>query len=509
MNSINQKDCLVEIEFSIGSTEFLVRRGIAPAVFEIERNGKPLDQESKAKDFQKYLEKNILQLNYKSFTQIVILGSSSFVPFMKLTAADRRVIIEDLLDITIFSSMNTVLKEKSSALKNRLYENEVEGKQLAKTIKMQQEYIGKLKGKVGDIVKTKEGLIEAAEEEIKESHEKIEKLQGRINGLLQGEIAAYEKHYKKSEQLKEYNYKLSQRLKNVEKELKFFNSNDSCPTCKQDIEEGYKSEMVSDREEKKVKLDEGLEKLKKEIEEIDHVLHHIHLQKGMVNTLENEINTVKTNIKSQEDYIKRLQAEIQSLNDDQSGEIEEEEAKVKAKRQELQALAQERKALLDDAKVYEIATEMLKDSGIKTKIVRQYLPVINKLINKYLAEMNFYVNFTLDESFKESIESRFRDNFSYASFSEGQRMRIDLALLFTWVEIARMKNSANTNLLFLDEVFDSSLDEDGTEDFMKVLKNSISGKNVYVISHKSDQLIDKFHDTIEFELHNNFSKRVS
>lgn len=499
----------MEIEFSIGQTEYLVRRGINPNVFDIERNGKPLDQESKSKDFQKYLEKNILQLNYKSFTQIVILGSSSYVPFMKLTAADRRVIIEDLLDITIFSSMNTVLKERVSSLKNKLTDNEFEGKQLAKSIKMQQEYIQKLQGKVGDIVKTKEGLIASAEEEIKECREKLEAKQEEVTNLLKGEVASLEKHRKKMEQLKEYNFKLSQRLKTVKKELKFFLDNDSCLMCKQDIPDEHKSSMVSEREDKQNQLNDGLDKIKVEMDSVNEILERISEMNKKVSALEDDIYGLKATISSREDYIGKIRAEIESLNKDQTTELDSEKEKVVALKDELSKLVSERKELLEDAKVYEIAAEMLKDSGIKTKIVRQYLPIINKLINKYLAEMNFYVNFTLDENFKESIESRFRDNFSYASFSEGQRMRIDLALLFTWVEIARMKNSANTNLLFLDEVFDSSLDEDGTEDFMKVLKNSISGKNVYVISHKSDQLIDKFHDVIEFELQNNFSKRVS
>lgn len=509
INSINEKDCLVEVEFTVNDIQYLVRRGISPSILEIEREGKSLDQESKSTDIQRYLERYILNLNYKSFTQIVILGSNSYIPFMKLKAAERREVIEDLLDITIFSSMNKALKERVSLTKERLIQNESEGKTKSKELKLQKEYSKKMQVKVSDLIQKKMEMVGETNETIEELQVKRAKEVESRDALIESNDLDIESY--KSQQMTITNTAagLTQRLSALNEKIEFFNSNDTCPTCKQDIDDEYKSGEIEISENYKQEIKSDMEKLKEEDKDIRGKISAIQEVNAQIADIDAAIQKIDYEVSANQKYIQRLQEEVDSLNSGHSAEIEEETKKMDETLTKLQELIAEREQLLDSKNIQDIALEILKDSGIKTKIVKQYLPVINKLINHYLAEMDFFINFTLDEEFNESVQSRFKDNFTYSSFSEGQKMRIDLALLFTWIEIARMKNSANTNLLFLDEVFDGTLDGNGTDDLMKILKNHIEGKNVFVISHKKDELIDKFNDSIRFELHNNYSRRIS
>ena len=502
VNSVNSKDCVIEIDFKIGKTKYLVRRGIKPNIFEIYINGKMLDQDSKIRDSQIYLEENILKLNYKSFTQTVILGSATFVPFMQLSANDRRDIIEDILDIKIFSSMNDILKGKASILKENLFTNEKNRELQDYKIELQDRTIEEAKN-------TKKNSIKLLKEKIKEKKaeqstfkETNKKLSIERDQLIE-EIVDETTVAKSRKKFEKLETQLSNNISKIDTEVDWFQSNDVCPTCKQTIDEEHKNCITKEKHDKKTEITTALVSIAKKMSEVGSRIDEIEVKKSHILSLRNVIESNK----NKEEFIQRnideLEGEIEVAEGDQ-GNVKTLEKELKALRKTLKELDNERSDLTDTKNYYVVASQFLKDSGVKTSIVKYYLPIMNKLINKYLQEMDFYVNFTMDEKFSENIKSRGREGFTYASFSEGEKMRVDLALLFTWREIAKMKNSVNTNLLILDEVFDSSLDASGTDEFLKLL-NTLGGNNVFVISHKGDILFDKFKEIVKFEKIKNFS----
>ena len=489
INSINNKHCLVEINFRIGSKNYLIRRGLQPRVFDIEINGELLDKNANIRDFQKYLEENILKLNYKSFTQIVMLGSASFTPFMQLHLGARREIIEDILDITIFTAMNGVLKTKVNDLENkvRLITGEVDVAKQKATL--QEQYIKTLEDdKESKVISLQESINEA-EHAIKVYEESTHAATEKKSNL--GDVD------KKKRELERYRDKFTGQINDHRKQIEFFHNNEECPVCQQGIEHDHKEIMTQRDEEKVSELEGALEELNTKYEEVEKLVEQ-------VNELDKQIMDSNNEVIAQQRIIQRLTLEM-SETQNKVGDITAEKDKLKKLAKDVIKKSTEKTDLNETNHYYSLCTSLLKDSGIKTKIIRQYVPIINKLVNKYLAAMDFFVQFEMDETFKETIKSRFRDKFSYASFSEGEKQRIDLALVFTWRTIAKMKNSASTNILLLDEVFDSSLDNDGTQYVMQLLDTIGEDTNVFVISHKGDQLFDKFRSVIKFEKRQNYS----
>jgi len=505
LNSINSRDAIVEVEFTIGKKSYKVIRGIKPSVFEIYVNDVLLNQDAAAKDYQEILEKNILKLNYKSFTQVVILGSASFVPFMQLSAADRRTIIEDLLDIQIFSSMNTVVKDKLSGIKDEITKVKFDINLVEEKIKFQKQNIED--NKIRNDVE-----IENKRKEIETSQNQITKITKDI-GLIQKHVAVLTSKVgdgkeileKKSKKLIQIEAKIENNITKNEKDIEFYEKNDNCPTCKQSIETHFKEQQIEERKSKVDVQQKGLKEVKTEIDKISSRLKDIAGVLNHINAHNGEIIKHNSTISAIQQYITKLNGEINNLSTTKDN-LEEENEKLKSLKTELTTYTQTYESLISAKHYHEFASGLLKDTGIKTKIIKQYLPIMNKLINKYLTAMDFFVNFNINENFEETIKSRHRDEFSYANFSEGEKMRIDLGLLFTWRQIAKLKNSTNTNLLILDEVFDSSLDTVGTEEFLKLIHEMGTDTNVFVISHKGDQLFDKFRNVIRFEKKNNFSR---
>jgi DNA repair exonuclease SbcCD ATPase subunit len=504
LNSINQQACVVEIEFAIGKKEYKVIRGIKPNVFEVYLGDKLLDQDAKAKDYQEFLEKFILKINFKSFTQVVILGSASFVPFMQLTPADRRAIIEDLLDINIFSSMNGVVKEKMAEIKDLSVKSKHEMDLTSERINFQKQSIEDHKNRSDEEIGKKRKEIADSIDQIFTLKRDVELIQKHID-VLQRKIEDKLSVEKKSKKLLQLESKIETNIKKNEKDIAFYEEHDNCPTCKQTIAGEFKSEQVSERKSKVVTQREGLTEISAEIAKANQRIEEINNINKHISGHNNEIVKHNSTISAINAFVTKLQKEIDELSIGKDT-VEEENEKLKELKQQLSVLLTKMEELSVEKQYYEFAGNLLKDTGIKTKIIRQYLPIMNKLINKYLTSMDFFVNFNINESFEETIKSRHRDEFSYANFSEGEKMRIDLALLFTWRQIAKLKNSTNTNLLILDEVFDSSLDGVGTEEFLKLLHEMGTDTNVFVISHKGDQLFDKFRSIIKFEKHNNFSR---
>ncbi len=504
VNSINEQDMVVEIEFTIGRKEFLIRRGLLPRLFEIHIDGQLLNQDSKSRDYQKYLEGSILKLNYKSFTQVVILGSSTFVPFMQLTAADRRAIIEDLLDIQIFSTMNVILKQRIFELKDDMQSVEYKIELAKEKIGMHRTYIKKIKEKSKENIDKKKAEVIEASDQVKAIQVDIDELQEQIGSLL-SEIKDKETVEDKLEYWEDLEKKINRNSHRTKEEIKFFEETDNCPTCKQPIDEAFKSNTLDTKAEKVAEFEKALSAIAAEVQMTEERLSDITAVLHDIRSQETDVSEKNTSISAITQYVSKVQDEITELLGEESI-TEAEKLKLQTLREDLTTLKKRRHDLIDDRHYYEVAYNLLRDSGIKAKIVKHYLPVMNKLINKHLAAMDFFVQFALDENFKEQIKSRHRDDFSYGSFSEGEKLRIDLALLFTWREIARMKNSANTNLLILDEVFDSSLDSAGTEEFLKLLHSLVGKTNVFVITHKADILTDKFDAQIRFEKNKNFSR---
>ena len=506
VNSITQKNCLVECEFSIGSKEYKIRRGQRPEVFEIYCNNGLINQSPNIKEYQELLETTILKMNHKSFGQIVVLGSANFIPFMQLPAHTRREVIEDLLDIQIFSVMNSLLKEKVVANKNEILNSEHEIDLIENKIEMQEKNIKSLKLNNEELIGQKQELIDVTKVKISEANVVVANISAQINTLKQT-IADKTKVETKKQKVLELEKKLEDRIRAIRKEVKFFEENDNCPTCKQGIHEEFKCEKLNSRNEQLTQVNGGLTELSKEFTILESRLAEISSVNSEIEKLNREITENNNKISSWNESISTLNDEIEKIRnntkviDANNVEIEKLQTELKSKVSSLEGLHQEKK-------IQDVASVLLKDSGIKTKIIRQYVPIMNKLINKYLASMDFFVQFELNENFKETIKSRFRDEFSYDSFSEGEKMRIDLSLLFTWRSIAKMRNSASTNLLIMDEVFDSSLDATGTDEFLKILESLTADTNVFIISHKGDQLYDKFHSVIKFVKHQNFSRMV-
>ena len=506
VNTINESGLLVEVEFFIGRKKYLIRRGIRPGIFEIYVDGILLTQDAKSKDYQEKLEKQILKLNYKSFTQIIILGSSSFQPFMQLPTSARRDVIEDLLDIQIFSIMNQILKDKivlnSNFQREVLYKMELaeEKKKLIEGYKLEAEEINRDK-----ISKTK--VLMTENNETVAGHQKaINHFQLKNKNHNQS-LVTYDEKGEYQTQLLDLKKKIDNNIKITKKEVTTFVDMKECPTCEQVLDDEYRDVLVEERSEKIGSYEDGLVDLQKELDLTISNIKEMDCVRQQIDENNNEVQSLNYKIQGINEYIIKLQDEIEHLLKVKEKSSGDDERLIKLKR-ELTGLETEKKDFSDDLKYLKIAGKLLKDSGIKTKIIRQYLPIMNKLINNHLSAMDSYFNFELDENFNEIIKSRYRDVFSYSSFSEGEKMRIDLALLFTWRAIAKMKNSANTNLLILDEVFDSSLDSTGTEEFLKLLHTLGSNTNVYIISHKGDALYEKFEHVIKFEKIKNFSKVV-
>ena len=503
INSINERGAVVECEFDIGQKHFLVRRGIKPNLFEIEVDGKQLEQNANVRDFQEFLEKQILKLNYKSFTQIVVLGNSSFVPFMQLKTNDRRAIIEDLLDIQIFSTMNGLLKNYISDNKSNLDKNSNSKSLVEQKIELKKEYVDQLKAKTKTLIdKNRQEVLDNETEKTK-IRTQVEEINKSIQIFLK-EIEDLPIVETDRAKLDKYSTTIEHKCSQEQKHISFYASNDDCPTCKQHIEADFKQQAISEANKKWTEYKQALE----EIEEKDTLLKRryetIQQTQQQIQSLQTEVQKKYSSLDAIEQYIKKIEISIKEIEND-SGDIKKEKDDLKQLDEDLQNVFSQRTELISERETYEVAKEILKDEGIKSRIIKQYLPIMNKLINKYLQEMDFFVSFNLDESFEETIKSRYRDDFTYASFSEGEKMRIDLALLFTWRSIAKLKNSTNTNLLILDEVFDSSLDTDGTDAFLKIMYEMGHSTNMFVISHKGDQLYDKFKSVIKFEKKKNFS----
>jgi len=504
VNSINNANTVVEIEFSIGKKQYKIIRGIKPNVFEIYCDSILVNQDAKVKDYQEHLEKFILKLNYKSFTQVVILGSASFVPFMQLSPADRRSIIEDLLDIQIFSSMNTIVKNRISTIKDEQKTVEYNTKLINEKITLQKQNIEEHKKNHLVEIDKKSKEITDNDAYLKKVAKDIALIQ-KHNQQLSDQIADKSAVTSRNTKLLTLQSKFGDSVKKLNKEISFYENNDNCPTCQQTIAEETKDKHVTEKQLKiteigtaTTKLEEEIENVCKRLDEIDSIQKHITAHNSEVIKLNTQVTSINA-------FNAKLLKEIEELKSRTSSN-ENDDEKLKTLNLELQESTALAEKLSMDKHYHEYAASLLKDTGIKTKIIKQYLPVMNKLINKYLTAMDFFVNFNLNESFEETIKSRHRDEFSYASFSEGEKMRIDLALLFTWRQIAKMKNSVSTNLLVLDEVFDSSLDGVGTEEFLKLLNSLDTNTNVFVISHKGDQLFDKFRSIIKFTKKNNFSQ---
>ncbi len=505
LNSINGKDCLVEVEFNSGNKHYKIVRGIKPNVFEIWQDGEMINQDAAVRDYQEYLEKFILKLNYKSFTQIVILGSASFTPFMQLSASDRRAIIEELLDIQVFSAMNNILKDKITMNKDATITKKYDIDLAEQKYSLQKKHIDELKQNNEDKVKEYEGEISGSANTISTLAEQIELFSNEVRQLqiLVNAKAETEAKVKKITKLES---QIESNLSKFRKDINFFQHNDDCPTCRQAIAMEFKEKELTLLGTKVTECDHGLQELEKKLLAEQSKLNSISETQKKIQELQIEIATKNTTITETNKYIKRLEKQIEDLKLNKSS-TDKEEQELSIINESLSQLKQHLRTLIDEKTYYEVASGLLKDTGIKTKIIKQYLPIINKLVNKYLASFDFFVNFNLDESFKETIKSRHRDDFTYDSFSEGEKQKIDLALLFSWRAVAKLKNSANTNLLILDEVFDSSLDANGTEYLMTILQ-MLEGTNVFVISHKGDILQDKFRSVIRFEKVKNFSRIV-
>jgi DNA repair exonuclease SbcCD ATPase subunit len=501
VNAVNERDLLVEIEFSIGSRDYMIRRGAKPNVFEIYLNGEMLNQEASVQEQQKHLEQSILRLNYKSFTQVVILGSSCFVPFMQLTPPNRREVIEDLLDIRIFSTMNTLLKEKVKGVKETLRECDYQYELVKQKVQMQQRFIADLKEQSSANNARRSKDIESLEDEI--TFLMTDVAEGlEVSASHDKSLDSYGNVEEELSQLRLFESRFDDKKKAFKKEFKFFDKNDSCPTCKsvitEDVRANKKAEITASIDE----IDEASIALQKKLKSIVQQVSDKHIVMSDLMEVQQKISNCNKEIQWKKKEIKKIEDKIKNADNNNL-------TREKEKLQEIASTGMEvEKELSTNRKVrnnYDTVTNMLRDTGIKAGIIKRYLPVMNQLINRYLKELDFYVSFDLDENFEETIKSRFRDEFSYASFSEGEKMRIDLALLFTWRTIAKMKNSANTNLLILDEIFDSSLDVSGTDDFLKILHTVADNTNVFVISHKTETLQDKFSSTLVVEKKQNFS----
>ena len=507
LNSINKKGLLVECEFNVGNASYLVRRGIKPNVFEVYANGTLINLDAATGDYQEMLDKQILKLNQKSFSQIVVLGSASFVPFMQLTAAHRREVIEDLLGIEVFTVMNSLLKERVSDNKTNILKADTWMRAIAEKIQLEQKHLEVLQNSNDEQIAKKQAQVQEIEAELVPLRASLETVRTSLKTFKQLDKKQSTLAQRQTEIVSDLR-SLNKEIADHKKHVEFFDNHDNCPTCSQVIGEQHKQSVhdthaaaVKEINDRKVALDLELDQL---VRDLDSVRTQLKQREKLD---DQEADTVAT--------ITSLEYRLRTLNDDinqisnNTGHIEDNKARLKELKHQLKQQIADREALGKQKLVLDVAAAMLKDSGIKTKIIKQYIPVINKLINKYLAAMDFFVNFELDEGFEEKIRSRFRDEFSYASFSEGEKSRLDLALLFTWRTIARLRNSTSTNLLILDEVFDGSLDNQGNDELFKILSGLLEGNNVFVISHKTDAYLDKFERVLKFEKQRNFSRMIT
>lgn len=504
VNTINGTDCVVEIEFNIGKVSWKVCRGMRPNIFELYKNGNQLDQTASSADQQKWFEQNVLKLNYKSFTQIVVLGSSTFVPFMQLPAAGRREVIEDILDIRIFSTMNTILKDRVRENKEQISEAEYSLSLLKDKLQVQKTLIEDLKKQSAENVSLWEEEISNMQNDIETNQQELEKHMVTIDELTKT-MNSHPNPQQELKKLNEFNIKFKSKLQDMQKEINFLTSNDVCPTCNQEITEEFKNQNIDQNNKKIDKLNDALIDIDSKLKGLNETLQkRTSIQKD-ITQVQNNINNCFSTINWKKNKVEETQIKIDSIKTN-TDNIDREKDKMKGMIEQGKSQELQRRQIMKRSTELKIIAEILKDGGVKSSIIRKYLPVMNTLINKHLQELEFYVNFNLDDTFNETIKSRYRDDFSYASFSEGEKMRIDLALLFTWREVAKLKNSVNTNILILDEIFDSSLDSNGTADFINILKTVTEGNNVFVISHKEDMLHDKFDNVIQFKKVKNFSK---
>lgn len=504
VNSINKKKLAVEIEFKVGSNSYKVCRGHAPRFFEVWQNGEMLNQDSHTKDYQKILEQNILKMNYKSFTQIVVLGSRNFVPFMQLSTADRRSVIEDLLDIQIFSTMGALLKDRVSLNKSDILNIDYQMNLIEEKIKVQEDYIQQLKEDKSAEKEKVDKVIQGKEQEINMLDNACTELSAQVETLFTS-IKDFDSLSAKSQKYIALETQITNKINTLEKKQTFFTINNNCPTCEQELQDDFKEKTISTTIESLTETKSGLASLETEIQRVGEILRGYRDIQSDIAALQTTIQSKSNTRASLQDFIRTLKEHSDSDSSSEH-EVPENAGRVEEYTEQLEQARVDRGELRDKQVVLNTATTLLRDTGIKARIIKQYVPVMNKLINKYLAAMEFFVDFHLDEDFKETIRSRHRDEFSYASFSEGEKMRIDLALLFTWRAIAKLKNSASTNLLIMDEIFDSSLDSGGTDEFLKIIKELTSDTNIIIISHKTDQLLDKFTNIIRFEKHKNFSR---
>lgn len=502
MNSINQRDLMVEVNFNSNGSEFVIKRGMKPNLFEIWKNGTLLNQDASSRDYQAYLEENILKMNYKSFGQVVVLGSSTFVPFMQLPAFHRREVIEDLLDIQIFSTMNNLLKEKVSA-------NKADITEIKYQIELVKNKIEAAKEHNESIRKLKEDEVDRIKEKMREQIvviESEEKLSEQLDDKIAAMIMTIEDKTDvkaKLEQFKTLKNDLNSKCSTLQRDLKFYHSHDNCPTCKQGIEHDFKSTTIGEKSTKISEIENAVDHLNVKITKIAERLESISQVESSLHILSLSRNDHTANVRIGKSTLVGLKRELDEAEKDVA---EIDTAKIDSYQEEYREYSVKQKSLHEDKETLGVVASMLKDGGIKTRIIKQYVPIMNKLINKYLAAMDFFVDFQLDEAFNEKILSRFRDEFSYASFSEGEKLRIDLALMFTWRAVSKLRNSVTTNLLIMDEVLDGSLDQAGTDEFLKIINELTADSNVFIISHKGDALYDKFDHVIKFEKKKNFSQ---
>ena len=506
INSLNERDCVVEVYFTVGQKSYKIVRGIKPNIFEIWCDGDMLNQDAAQRDYQKHLEQQILKLNFRSFTQVVILGNASFVPFMQLRARHRRQVVEEILDIEIFSKMNLMFREKAKSQDEIIKQDDFQYSILDSKIEDKKAYIDDISNRGKDLADSKKVEIAKADADIDNYNFKILDIRKEI-ATLQKEILDETKVNNMKSKLHSMEAKLENTCNKHKKDLKFFETYDDCPTCQQAIDAAFKATMIDKKKEKVAELDSALGQIDTEIKTNQMRLDTINKTMVVIREKELLINRYETSIDQIEIQKRKLENEVALLTDEkistaeQTGELNE--------LQEQLIQTDIKKKADKEHKIYiDTARALMQDTGIKTKIIKQYLPIMNQYINKYLADMDFFVNFTLDEEFNETIKSRYRDEFNYHSFSEGEKLRIDLAILFTWREIAKLKNSTNTNLLILDEIFDSSLDSSGTDEFMRILHTTMNKENVFVISHKGDTLLDKFPRVMKFEKYKNFTRMV-
>ena len=505
INAINNKGLVVEIEFSIGNKNYLVQRGAKPNLFNIYQDGTLINNDANAGDYQEVLDKQILKINHKTFSQIVVLGSASFVPFMQMTAANRREVIEDLLDIQIFTTMNTLLKDKIAANKNSIVDADYTLKGLAEKIELEKKHLQTLQINNNEQVDAKKAKIAEYETSIAAADEDIQRYQESLSAYANIDDT-HAQLLSKQTKLNTISHQLLSKSRELDKDISFFSTHDDCPVCQQGIDHTFKTGTVTDKKKKRDELTVAMQELQTKVNEVVSNLNHLQKDFTARDSWQSLIKDRLSDTTFWHRLIGEMQLDIQQLETTQH--IEDNTNRLADMRAQLKSQITSREQLGKQRMTLEMAAVLLKDTGIKTKIIRQYIPVINKLINKYLASMDFFVNFELDENFEEKIKSRFRDEFSYASFSEGEKSRLDLALLFTWRSISRLRNSTSTNLLILDEVFDGSLDATGNEELLKILDTLVDGNNVFVISHKTDVYLDKFQRVLRFEKQKNFSTMI-